>query len=105
MTYQFRPGRLTDREPDTRTYADGRDAAKADSAFLLRIGAAALRDRLRPARRRSPRCDPGNARSRQEPPAMTTYRRHLRASALDLLDRMIDPRTSTASRTDEEAAR
>ena len=62
MTYQFRPGRLTYREPDTRTYADGRDAAKADSAFLLRIGAAALRDRL-------------------------------------------DPRTSTASRTDEEAAR
>ena len=36
---------------------------------------------------------------------MTTYRCHLRASALDLLDRMIDPRTSTASRTDEEAAR
>ena len=31
--------------------------------------------------------------------------RHLQASALGLLDRMIDPRASTASRTDEEAAR
>ena len=31
--------------------------------------------------------------------------RHLQESALDLLDRMVDPRASTASRTDEEAAR
>ena len=31
--------------------------------------------------------------------------RHLQASVLGLLDRMIDPRASTASRTDEEAAR
>ena len=31
--------------------------------------------------------------------------RHLQASALGLLDRMVDPRASTASRTDEDAAR
>ena len=39
----------------------------------------------------------------EAPPTPTVH--HLQASVLDLLDRMIDPRASMASRTDEEAAR
>lgn len=45
------------------------------------------------------------ARDAARADALAPTVRHLQASALDLLDRMIDPRTSTASRTDEEAKR
>ena len=46
MTLYVQPGRVVDRTPDPRTYADGWRAAKADSAFLLGIGADLLRSRL-----------------------------------------------------------
>ena len=70
--------------------------AAAGDAALDAAGAAA-RDAARDAA--------GDAAWDAARDALAPTVRHLQASALGLLDRMIDPRASTASRTDEEAAR